>query len=280
MLYSIDKHILSGPGVQTSLCSGKDSGAFASGQPDTLVLHFTAGGSLASAVKTLASPDVKASAHLVVGRSGEIVQMVAFDRIAWHAGVSSWNGRTNLNRFSIGIEIDNAGRLSPSGDGFVSWFGRRYERAEALEAVHRNEKAASFWHVYTEEQIEACFQLCATLVEAYGIKNIVGHEEIAPGRKTDPGPAFPLDRLREQLLVGRKEDVRNPLIPAPAQAVVQGIVSTNLLNVRKQPHKSADLAGEPLGRGTSVEILETSGDWCRVKIERQGWVAKDYLKIS
>jgi hypothetical protein len=52
----------------------------------------------------------------------------------------------------------------------------------------------------------------------------------------------------DQLLVGRKEDVRNPLIPAPAQAVVQGIVSTNLLNVRKQPHKSADLAGEPLGR--------------------------------
>lgn len=280
MLYSIDKHILSGTDVQTSLCAGKDSGAFASGQPDTLVLHFTAGGSLASAVKTLASPDVKASAHLVVGRGGEVVQMIPFDRIAWHAGVSSWNGRTNLNRFSIGIEIDNAGRLSPSGDGFVSWFGRRYERSDALEAVHRNEKTASFWHVYTEEQIEACFQLCATLVEAYGIKNIVGHEEIAPGRKTDPGPAFPLDRLREQLLVGRKEDVRNPLIPVAPQPVATAVVTASLLNVRKQPHKSSEPSGEPVARGTRVEVLETSGQWCRVKIEREGWVAKDFLKIS
>ena len=75
-----------------------------------IILHYTAGVSAQSSPRYLARPDVKASAHLVIGRLGKIIQLVSFDVEAWHAGQSSYAGRTCLNRFSIGIELDNLGR--------------------------------------------------------------------------------------------------------------------------------------------------------------------------
>ena len=88
-----------------------------SGQLDHryLVMHYTAGGSADGAIRTLTDPAVKASAHLVIAADGEITQLVPFDRVAWHAGVSSWQGLTRLNGHSIGIELDNAGMLTPQG---------------------------------------------------------------------------------------------------------------------------------------------------------------------
>lgn len=196
-------------GTNVSFKASPNKGApFAPNLPDTLVVHFTAGASLDSSVASLCDPASKASAHSVVGRDGAIVQLVPFNEIAWHAGASTLGSRTGLNKYSIGIEIDNAGRLTQTASGdFLTWFGRRIQKEDAIQGIHRNETSASWWQAYTQAQIDGVFELCDLLVRKYAIKTIVGHEEISPGRKSDPGPAFPLDRLRDRLLgPGRQED--------------------------------------------------------------------------
>jgi N-acetylmuramoyl-L-alanine amidase len=209
---NIQNHKLIGEKVSFS-ASPNLGGHFAKGLPDTVVIHYTAGASLESSVTSLSTPASKASAHIVVGRDGTIVQLVPFDVIAWHAGASSLGNRTGLNKYSIGIEIDNAGRLTQTAAGdFLTWFGKRIAREDAVPGVHRNESHPSWWHVFTEKQIERVNEAVTLLIETYPITIVVGHEEIAPGRKSDPGPAFPLDRLRDRWLGGgRKEDAPSPV---------------------------------------------------------------------
>ena len=75
-----------------------------------------------------------------------------------------------------------------------------YKEDEVIKAVHRNQTVARYWHAYTDKQIAVVEEICRVLVEAYPIKDILGHEEISPNRKIDPGPAFPLDKLRRLIL--------------------------------------------------------------------------------
>lgn len=101
---------------------------------------------------------VRVSAHLFIDRRGRTVQFVPFNERAWHAGVSTWRGRTGCNDFAIGIELEGED--------------------------HR---------CYTRAQYARLGKVLAALLEAYpGLSRaaIVGHQEVAPGRKTDPGPAF------------------------------------------------------------------------------------------
>jgi len=267
---------LLGRDVVFNPCEHKDSGPFAAGQPDTVVIHFTAGPSLASAVNTFKEPGYEASAHLLIDRDGSLVQMIDFNRVAWHAGVSRWEERSGLNRYAIGIELVNAGELTPSGEGYLAWFGTRYSDSDVIQAVHRNQTEPSYWHTYTPEQIEACFEVCRVLKAQYGINMILGHEEIAPGRKIDPGPAFPLERLRDRVLTGRQVD--EEAHETETQTSENATVTASLLNVRSQPSATAPLAGEPLEKGTRVEILARSGAWEKVRICREGWVHGDYTR--
>ena len=122
----IVNHRLTADSVTTFRESPNRGRPFATGQPDTLVIHFTAGRSLDSSVSTLCNPASKASAHLVVGRDAKVVQLVDFNTVAWHAGVSRYRDRVGLNNYSIGIEIDNAGRLTRTESGdFTTWFGMK-----------------------------------------------------------------------------------------------------------------------------------------------------------
>lgn len=173
---------------------------FPSDLPDLLVLHYTASPNMASAILALTDPKHQVSAHLLIGRTGQIVQLVPFNRIAWHAGQSAWKGRRNLNRFSIGIEIENAGMLTPRPDGELkAWFGGVYPQRDAELLRHRNGHLLASWHTYPAEQLAAVETVCRLLCDTYPIQEIVGHEEISPDRKLDPGPAFPLDELRGRL---------------------------------------------------------------------------------
>lgn len=195
----IKQYYLNGTGVRFQGATNT-SGEFKPGLPDTLVIHFTAGSSLASSVDVLTNPENKVSAHFAVGRNGDIVQMLPTNLIAWHAGRSNYMGRSGYNHYSIGIELDNAGQLEKRDDGvFKSWFGKLYAANEVVTAVHRNQYTPTHWHKYTDEQLARTFGLCKTLIEHHGITTIVGHEEIAPRRKVDPGPAFPLDEFRAAL---------------------------------------------------------------------------------
>lgn len=106
---------------------------------------------------------LKVSSHLLVKRSGLVNQYVAFNKRAWHAGVSEYRGRQKCNDFSIGIEL---------------------EGSETKE--------------YTNEQYRQLSLLCKTLINTYPSltkQSIVGHSDIAPGRKTDPGDSFDWSRL-------------------------------------------------------------------------------------
>jgi N-acetyl-anhydromuramoyl-L-alanine amidase len=107
---------------------------------------------------------LKVSAHLLIKRDGSCVQYVAFDKRAWHAGKSSYEGRERCNDFSIGIEL------------------------EGTESI-----------AYTEEQYEQLATVIDTLLKTYpklSRQRIIGHSNIAPGRKTDPGASFDWQRIR------------------------------------------------------------------------------------
>ena len=139
-----------------------------------------------------------------------MTQLLPFHIVGWHAGRSQWGERTSLNQYSIGIEIDNAGQLSERDGRYESWFGQTYPASEVVRGTHRNQslpgahpqirQPVCFWHRYAEVQFEVVETICAALIAAYGIYHILGHEEIAPNRKVDPGPAFPLDEMRARLL--------------------------------------------------------------------------------
>lgn len=107
--------------------------------------------------------DLRVSAHLLIRRDGDLVQFVPLHRRAWHAGVSCWEGRERCNDFSIGIELEGADEVP-----------------------------------YEEAQYQVLTGLLTCLERAYPALSpgrVVGHSDVAPGRKTDPGPAFDWGRL-------------------------------------------------------------------------------------
>lgn len=238
-----------------------------------LVIHYTAGSSAAGAISSLTSPAHKASAHLVIARDGTITQLVPFDRIAWHAGRSRWHGLEGLNRHSLGIELDNAGQLTRQGGQWRAWFGRAYGDDEVMEAVHKHDTAANGWHLYSEAQIAATLKISQLLVARYDLLDVVGHDDIAPDRKRDPGPAFPMESVRAQIM-GRQAD--RPEI----------FETTANLNIRGGPGIGHEkLGASPLPRGTGLKLISRDKAWCQVDVldaagvaEMTGWVHGDYIR--
>jgi N-acetylmuramoyl-L-alanine amidase len=133
---------------------------------DILLLHYTGMKSAADAERRLCEAAAKVSSHYLVYEDGAICQMVPEARRAWHAGVSSWHGATDINSHSIGIEIANPGH----DFGYPEFPGA---------------------------QIDAVIALCADIVKRRNIKpeRVLAHSDVAPSRKNDPGEKFPWDEL-------------------------------------------------------------------------------------
>lgn len=272
-MYHINNHRLIAENVDFQR-SPNHGGSFDQNALDTIIIHYTAGSSRNSAVRTLKKKSTKASAHLVVGRDRKITQLIPFDTIAWHAGRSSYKDKTGLNKYSIGIEIDNAGPLQKSGDKYYSWFGKAYSEEEVIKAVHRHENEAKYWHRYSEWQMNAVREICLLLIEEYpSIRFILGHEEVSPNRKIDPGPAFFLDQFRQKILhLDRSED------KAEEHLLTEGKVSASSLNIRANADGESEKIAQALKRGTPVEILEEKDGWYRVRTNIEGWVYGKYIK--
>lgn len=238
-----------------------------------LVMHFTAGRNAAESVNWLTNKSAKASAHVVIGRDGGITQLIPFDRVAWHAGASSWEAYEGLNSYSIGIELDNAGRLSQHGERWQAWFGDDYDNADVIQATHKNESTPCGWQVYTPLQIEAALTVGGLLMSTYKLQEVLGHDDIAPHRKCDPGPAFPMASFRSRLQ-GRGDD----LLPR--------FRTTTDLNIRSGPGTGYPcLPDSPLPTGTSVQALITEGTWWKVDVletgsrhDLDGWVHSRFLE--
>ena len=182
--FSIVNHRLMGDRV-VHLVSAKNTRHLEG--PDMIVLHYTAGTSAESSALFLTRPDVSASAHLVIGRDGEVFQLVPFNIEAWHAGKSWYAGRGGLNRYSIGIELDNLGKLRFSGNLFIAECGRVVTPDEVYTDCSGD--STTYWHRYTARQIRVLREICTLLEETYPIRDVVGHSVITP-RKIDPGPAL------------------------------------------------------------------------------------------
>lgn len=169
-------------------------------------LHYTAGATLEGAVNTLCDPNRKASAHFIVGRDGKIAQLVPCNIKSWHAGTSEYKGLSGLNGYSIGIEIVNHGMLTQNQAGqWITWSGKVIPNDQVIVAKHRNGGPVKGWQTYTEEQLDAVFNLTQLLVKTYNLEEIITHEEIAPLRKFDPGPALDLEQLKS-FVFGRNHD--------------------------------------------------------------------------
>ncbi len=242
--------------------------------PEYLIMHFTAGASAESSINWLLNPVARASAHLVVARDGEITQLVACNRKAWHAGRSRWDNRSGLNGFSIGIELDNHGGLSGApGDWRTGW-GRSVADEEVLVAAHKNGGEPRGWHRYPEIQLTTAAELAATLINHYGLKDVLGHEDIAPQRKVDPGPAFPTESFRSAAM-GRYQDDE------------EIYATTTVLNIRSGPGtRHEKLPGSPLPQGTRLELISRREAWCKVDVldtadgemDVSGWVYGRYIE--
>ena len=252
-MLTIQRHRLAGEQVRFQ-ATPNVGGALA---PRFLVFHYTAGSSAASAIATLCTqkPQANTSAHLVLARDGAITQLAPFDRVTWHAGTSQWMHVVGLNGTSIGIEVDNAGPLNLVGDHYVAWFGREIPAAEVMLAAHKHGGPVRPWHAYTALQIERCLELAELLVAHYGLAEVLGHDDIARGRKLDPGPAFPLASIAGRVL-GRGDDV-----------LPRYRVTARSLNIRKGPDAAFDAVAPPLARGTVVTLLEPGHRWSRVEVD-------------
>jgi N-acetylmuramoyl-L-alanine amidase len=154
-----------------------------------LVIHFTAGASGQSSINFWKTPDAKgASAHLVIERDGTVIQCRSFNRTCWHAGKSRWKGFNGLNACSIGIELANAGDNAK--------LAAKWSKLPLFKARHKKGGPVTNWEAFPDEQVAACIQVARALVARYKLDDVIGHDDIAPDRKNDPGPAFPMGRLR------------------------------------------------------------------------------------
>ncbi len=138
--------------------------------PHLVVLHFTAMASAEAALERLCDPEAEVSAHYLISRRGEVFQLVAEDQRAWHAGAGEWAGQGDVNSRSIGIELDNGGD-----------------------------------HPFSEPLMTSLEALLPGVMARHGIlaAGVIGHSDLAPGRKADPGARFDWARLvRRGLAVG------------------------------------------------------------------------------
>jgi N-acetylmuramoyl-L-alanine amidase len=131
-------------------------------RPNYVIIHHTTNDTVERALATLTSPAREVSAHYLIGRDGRIIYLVDELKRAWHAGDSYWGGNRDLNSSSIGIELDNNGR-----------------------------------EPFSDAQIAALIALLADLKSRWNIPaaNVLGHGDVAPGRKVDPSALFPWQRL-------------------------------------------------------------------------------------
>lgn len=145
--------------------------------PSLIVIHYTAMASAEAAIERLCDPEAEVSAHYVIAACGKLTQLVPEDQRAWHAGAGSWCGLGDINSRSIGIELDNAGT-----------------------------------HPFSAPQMAALETLLRGIMHRWDIRasGVIGHSDMAPGRKQDPGPHFDWARLGRQGLAALAASGQGP----------------------------------------------------------------------
>lgn len=240
-------------------------------KPRYIVLHNTAGGSMQGSISHLKS--VGFSYHVLVDRGGKAVQCVPFNRAAGHSGKSNWKGKDGLNGFSIGVSAANWGQLSPQPGGQFFNRGKNgnpitsvLSADQVVVARHQNGGGELGWEKYPEDQIATMLEVCkALLAEFPSIVDFVGHDDIAVGRKVDPGPAFPMHRFHA--LVPQRVNDKGPRFRVNTPG--------DTLSLRRAPVAEATLI-QPLPHGSLVRLRSRAYRFVSPdQTELSGWASVD-----
>lgn len=247
--------------------------------PQFIVMHYTAGASAASSIKAIA--DRGLSAHLFIDRDGAITQTVPFDTVAFHAGVSEWRGHVGLNKNAIGIEMANLGLFDvKTSTGWTrQGLGRVFKDDEVLVAPHRRGGPVRAWELFPEVQVTAALEVASLLRGAYEtVQEIVGHDDISWPRKSDPGPAFPMERFKN--LAGGAQNTAE--LRADDLGRFEVVVRDgDDLRLRGGPGTSFAIK-QSLKPGTSLRVRRVDGDWAEVDLQGDGipdgFVHKSFIR--
>lgn len=272
------------------------SAGFADGEPRFLVMHYTGGSTAQSSVDWFADPLSKVSAHVTIERDGTLYQSVSFSDRAWHCGASRWaarNGKvvSGLNDHALGIELANAGACRQTAAGtWRNGLGVQVGAGDIIRARHKSgtvqfEKGKwgpseavdmPAWEIYPQAQLFAARTVAQALLDHYGLAEVMGHDDISPGRKTDPGPLFDINGFRDSL-DGNGGDGAGTWRVRPG--------TPEGLAIRVGPGKQYDKVREAnLLAGTELVQREVQGIWWYVTALDKagnnivdGWVHSSYL---
>jgi N-acetylmuramoyl-L-alanine amidase len=212
----------------------------ADGKPKDLIIHYTAAG-LSSTLNTFET-NGGTSAHLVIDRNGDIYQMVPFNKQAFHAGYSAWDGLVAFNNRAIGIELINFGFDIAKANG----------ASDIVSIKHKHKFIPqSQWQIYPKAQMDSLKTVTKLFLETYNLQKILGHDDISAGRKQDPGPAFNWD------------EYRTALFGSPNNIGKIFKTNTDGVNLRKSDSANSESL-KKLKLGYEVGLIETWNNWSRV----------------
>ncbi|MGE5378325.1 MAG: N-acetylmuramoyl-L-alanine amidase [Bacteroidota bacterium] len=270
--------------------------------PAFIIMHYTGGLKMESTINTFKNPpkdpSQAASAHLLVGRDGSVVQFMRFDQVAYHTGYAWWEQQTHLNYCSIGIELDNVGELVRKDN---QWHPRHMDDVTIPDGeVQQSEYWKSplpsgnrgdpdymsrlpGYQKFTDVQLAVALDIIRTLVKTYpSIQEILGHDQINIAYRTDPGPLLPMSAWRQELF-GRQEPVIEEYLLTQSTDLYAN-VDGNL------PNTDQSTFAKPLPAKSVVKVLsfQDVGGLTRVKVVKLpakatgvagiGWVRSSSLQ--
>lgn len=239
--------------------------------PDYLIIHYTATDTARPAIDLFMNTTTnvnRIAAHIVLDADGTITQLIPFNKKANHAGPSTWDNVDFLNSHAIGIELVNFGYVEKLSNGsFRRLAGKdkkgnpvfttfpSTESTRIIKVNHKHKfsigKETKNWFIYPEAQLNALFNLCKVLFENYQMITAIGHDDISPGRKLDPGPAFPWDSFKTNVFGNTNNTGKIFLVNTP-DTNLRASFTTNSASIKKLP------------AGCEVGLIETNGQWSKV----------------
>lgn len=231
--------------------------------PDYLIIHYTATDGASSAISwfmdTRNNPD-HIAAHIVLDLDGTITQLIPFNRRANHAGTSTWDGVDSMNNHAIGIELVNPGFVAKQADGTFTrstddgtkvYPAGSADKFLKIDHKHKFWPGSHYWSIYPDAQLQALYKLAKALFDTYHLVQAIGHDDISPARKADPGPAFSWDTFK------------NTVFASTNNTGKVFVVNTDGTNFRSGASTGSPVI-KKLTTGFEVGLIETKGQWSRV----------------
>jgi N-acetylmuramoyl-L-alanine amidase len=254
--------------------------------PKFIIMHFTTGTRMESTINHFKDATSGVSTHLLIGRSGRVVQFLPFDRIAHHSGFSWWEQQSNLNQSSIGIELDNAGLLIRK-DGKWQRHKMIIPDNEVKQDVHwkqfKPNNPANYpgWQTFTKVQLDVALKIVRALTERYpSIQEILGHDDVNLRNRYDPGPLFPLQRFRKALFGREQPDIEEYILNHETE------IYSNFQGRIPNPRQNTVQVSLPAK--SLVKVIKEEGDFALVTVIKAknsefggtGWIQTASLEAS